>query len=83
MASISSSAMTEEYERIIQPLKDAPPRAANFRIAPFLLLSQLGMQWTVSTNLAKSSHHRVRIRDDRGSSRIVICQAVLAPVRRV
>ena len=49
MASISWSAMTEEYERIIQPLKDAPPRAAKFRIAPFLLLSQIGMQWTVST----------------------------------
>ena len=30
MASISSSAMTEEYERIIQPLKDAPARAATW-----------------------------------------------------
>ena len=58
--------MTEEYEGIIQPLKDA----------------KLGMQWTVSTKLAKSSHQRIRIRDDRGSS-ILICQAVLAPVRRV
>jgi hypothetical protein len=34
MASISSSAMTEEYERIIQPLKDAPARAAEWLRIP-------------------------------------------------
>lgn len=37
MASISWSAITKEYERIIQPLKDAPPRAATWVLIPTLL----------------------------------------------